>query len=163
MIAAADDFTQLYVRTRPAILRAMRRSFSTTPEEEVADAVSQAFCDLLAKPAAVERYAGWGRKQLRSVLFRAAWCELRGRYRRSATRQEVYGLNVDARDWHQPLDEALHTRREVARGIREAADSCGYARKAELLHALRLRVYEEMSDTEAAREAGLPREYVNRG
>lgn len=163
MLSTVDDFVQMYMQIRPALVRSMRRSFAGAPDEEVADAVSEAFCDLLSKPSALKRYTSWGRKQLRSILYRAAWCELRGRYRRSASRNEVYGLALEASDWVPPLDEALHVRREVSRSIPVAAEACGYGYKEQLLHALELRVYEEMSDSEAARVAGLPREYVNRG
>lgn len=162
-----DQLESIYRRHNGAILGWLQRQFPRTSHARVQDAVADAFTEALESP---ERYRraldDGGDGELIRLLRQVAWRGLRGHHRRKSTRCELLdheGVAMEPTHSVTPL-RVLSGKRELARTLTlvdQAAQRFGGTRSNALRAALHARVT-GISDAEAARAHGVPREYVNR-
>lgn len=148
---------------RAQLQRSLARSFPRAGEALLEDAVSDAITDAVAKPDAfLHAWEHRGEGALLGLLRHAAWCHLRGHYRRKASRCEVR-LEIDLRDPQTP-ESVVRGRESMAKVLAlvdQAAERFGGSRPQDLREALYTRL-DGATDIEAARAHGVRREYVNR-
>ena len=153
----------LYRSRRDTLVRRLRRSFPGVCPATVSDAVADAFLDALERPTGFER--SWrerGEAALSCLLYQVAWRKLRGHLRKKASQHEPLGeQNLSTPSTPEGICRMREAMQHALRLIEQAARRFGGKRHRALRSALQDRLT-GMSDTEAAREHGIPREYVNR-
>ena len=158
----------LQPRTGP-LEGALQRRFPSICRGRVEDAVASALADLCGRPELVASLLSISEAEATGRLFVMAWRHLRGQWRRKSYQLE------DALDelelpptWEEARSpEAAMMAWELQERVRalvaEAAAQCGGASSDRVAEALCARLFDGLSDVEAARRYGVRREYVNRG
>lgn len=148
----------------------LRQDFPHFCPGRLEDAVSQAFAEVWARPSMLQAVTVADDDAAFQILYSIAWREARGQWRRKAYKSECSISAMEESGWTAPADEldpedVLETAQFMERIealVDEAAQRFGHRQATALSAALRARIFEEMSDVEAAARHGVPREYVNR-
>ena len=162
-----DLLESIYRRRRGELIDWLQRQFPRTSHALVQDAVADVFTEALESPDRFRRALDQGgRGELIRMIRVVAWRGLRGHHRRKSTRCELLGQEGVATEPCDPVTplRVLSGKQELARTlslVEQAALRFGGTRPNALRAALRARVA-GVSDSEAARAHGVPREYVNR-
>lgn len=161
--AYQNTLALIHQQHRARLQRALARSFPRAGQALLEDAVSDAFTDAVAKPGAfVLAWEHRGEHALLGLLRHAAWCHLRGHYRRKSSRCEVM-MELDIRDPQTP--ESVARSHEAVACVLGLVDQAAERFGGGHAHALREALYMRLdgaTDIEAARAHGVRREYVNR-
>lgn len=156
---------QSYRQDSKALRLWLRQCYPRADHGLVEDAVAESFVHALERPEAFTRAVQrGGRTALRRLLHRIAWRNLRGHFRKKATRLEQTGIDAD-----DPLDgltpQQLVSGQQTATRVLELVEVAAARFGGSRSNALRTALCERLAggtDTEVARAHGLPREYVNR-
>lgn len=166
MSANLSQLTEDFASMRGRLVRAMQRRFPSCCQSVVEDAVGYAYLTLLEDDAVIGRLAEQGASAMYAMLHCIAWRRLRRHHRLHARRFEVpssaEACVLDGRSEARQA-EAIMLWEEVDALVGQAARRFGRQNAPAMERALRNRVLLGFSDTEAAREAGVRREYVNEG
>ena len=154
-IAVSDAFQ----RSRPSVLRYLHRRFSTTPREQIEDAVGQAALSLLEQAAdptsaTVRAWQTGGAPSLERLLCKVSWRNLRGDHRRLRNRRECCAAEPPEPahvDSPLALLEAVEMQRHIERLMPRAGRRFGASASGRLREALQARLGSAETDLEVAR------------
>ncbi|MDH5642433.1 MAG: hypothetical protein OEY28_14175 [Nitrospira sp.] len=158
----------IYAQHHQSIRIRLGRRFPRVSHALVEDAVADAFMDALQRPTSF--MCTWqqdGTGALRRLIEQVAWRSLRGYLRKKSSRCELFSaaaIEAAAESYEQTASIRIEQREKISRALRLidiAAVRFGGSRSRSLRSALHARL-EGYSDTEAARDHRIPREYVNR-
>lgn len=162
--------SEVFVHARSRILRRLRRSFSSTPTEQIEDALSQSLLSLLEtthNPNATTARA-WrtgGSAALERLLSTVAWRTIRGEHRLLRARREHCRdvlPDLPHQEHPQAWWEAHRTLRRVQRLVPMAARRFGPTRARELQNALWERCLTDETDGVVAARHGVGRSQLCR-
>lgn len=142
-------------------IRWLHRHYPGLPSEDVEDAVSGAWLDLLERPGLTQGRTPWTTRTLHRTV---AWRRLRGLCRRSWRRHEEPHPG-DGSPWlgRPPGQSALdRLPQRVERAMDSAVLLAGRGREEQLRGALEERILGGGTDTAVARRFGVRREVLNR-
>lgn len=160
-----SQVTALYCTRAPDVHRYVAIRFPRLSEDQVGDAVSDAFEVLIRQPALVEGALREGGDRALAALLRViAW-----RFARATTRRACYGreLSLDgslpATGYQEPDQEFLaHVLHNLEGALAEAVEGVSCSRPQALAAAVMDRMLCPITDEEAALRHGVRREQVNR-
>jgi DNA-directed RNA polymerase specialized sigma24 family protein len=156
---------QWYRRYNTSLRSWLQKCYPRADHGLVEDAVADSFIFALESPAVFARamQAG-GERAVRRLLRLIAWRNLRGHFRKKATRLER--TSTDAADRSDTMTpHELVSGQQTARCVFDLVDVAAVRFGGGRSDALRTALHDRLggiTDAEAARAHGLPREYVNR-
>lgn len=165
----ATQVAELFRHQESRLRAALRRAFPNICLGRVEDAISNAFLEVLEHPNLLESITLSNEATAFCLLYRIAWCDLRGQWRRRSYQLELSLAPTEgaaARDVAGPhsADDLVVTRRLLAR-VEQLIEQAGamFSRHApeRLSGALRARL-DGLTDGQAAKAWGVRREPVNR-
>lgn len=151
----------LFREHHASAIRWLHRHYPGLPAEDVEDAVSAAWLDLLERPRLTQGRAPWTTRSLHRTV---AWRRLRGLCRR-AWRQHEDALPSESspRLGRAPGQSALdRLPQRVERAMAAAVQLAGRGREEQLRRALEERILGGGTDVAVARRFGVRREVLNR-
>ncbi len=147
-----DSLTQQILTHSPMLRRRLKRAFPSATEEDVEDAVAEAYAALYERYRQRETLGG-------GLLYVVAWRQLRGLFRRKRPMYlEGLGETVLARD---PPQDVVCSASNWLRGFEEVIQEFGAKNPDALRRGLLLKMDSGRPDTALAEEVGIRRERLN--
>lgn len=157
--------SDVYRRWSPHLVGRLRRHYPTSCPSLVADAVHDAFVEVLRRPSsAAQRWRDQGEVGVVHLLALIGWRKLRAHWRRKAHRVELgvpcWTLVPAAVDAGQ--ETVVGLLRRLGPALDLAVSRCGAADPAPVRAALEDKLRTGDPDTVVAKRHGVRREYLNR-
>jgi len=160
----ARPWLDVLLASMPAAHRALRKSFPTTGDERIEDALQSAVVSALASPAAFERaWLADGAESVRRLYRVVAWRQMRAMYRRHANRLEL-GWDLSRPLGSRPAGQelAVGLSRGFSAAIEVAVAHAGGAQPDKVRAALLDKLESGDPDTVVSKRHDVRREYLNR-